>query len=133
MPTIDRWMKPPLASPNCAYVKLLNGDRKYLRGDLPGALADYQEAARREPNLAEAHFNMARVHDRQDNPDSALPEYQLAASLSPGEAMRLAAILPNPDEWHAAHPGPYVAARSGTLVSRAAEVARDGLDRCVRN
>jgi monofunctional biosynthetic peptidoglycan transglycosylase len=59
--------------------------------------------------------------------------HKFAAALSSGEATRLAAILPNPDEWHAGNPGPYVAARSGTLVSRAAEVARDGLDRCVRN
>jgi tetratricopeptide (TPR) repeat protein len=68
----------------CAYLKVLQGDRKYFRGDLSGALADYREAVRSEPRLAEAHFNMGRILDRQDKPDSALPEYQLAVKSSPG-------------------------------------------------
>jgi Flp pilus assembly protein TadD len=72
--------------PNCAYLKVLRGDRKYLVGDLTGALADYQEAVRHEPRLAEAHFNMGRVLDLQDKPDSALPEYEQALKLSPGTA-----------------------------------------------
>jgi monofunctional biosynthetic peptidoglycan transglycosylase len=59
--------------------------------------------------------------------------HKSAASLSAGEATRLAAILPNPDEWRATQPGPYVAARSGTLAVRSQDVARDGLDRCVKN
>ena len=55
-----------------------------------------------------------------------------AAALSASEAARLAAVLPNPDGWSAARPGPYVAARSDTLIFRMAEVARDRLDACVR-
>jgi tetratricopeptide (TPR) repeat protein len=70
--------------PTCAYLKVLRGDRKYFRGELPGALADYGEAVRREPRLAEAHFNLGRILDRQDKPDSALTEYQLAVKFSPG-------------------------------------------------
>jgi tetratricopeptide (TPR) repeat protein len=70
--------------PNCAYLKVLRGDWEYLHGDLAGAFTDYQEAVQREPRLAEAHFDMGRVLDLQGKPDSALPEYQLAAKLSPG-------------------------------------------------
>ena len=55
-----------------------------------------------------------------------------AASLTSAEAARLAAILPDPDIWSAAHPGPYVASRAKTIVALSAEVARDGLDLCVR-
>jgi len=55
-----------------------------------------------------------------------------ASALTPREAARLAAILPDPDDWHAIHPGPYVASRSVTLLARMAVVTRDGLDACVR-
>jgi monofunctional biosynthetic peptidoglycan transglycosylase len=55
-----------------------------------------------------------------------------ASALTPREAARLAAILPDPDDWRAVHPGPYVASRSVTLLARMAGVTRDGLDTCVR-
>ena len=55
-----------------------------------------------------------------------------ASSLTPIEAARLAAILPDPDVWSAAHPDRYVASRAKTIVALSAEVARDGLDYCVR-
>jgi monofunctional biosynthetic peptidoglycan transglycosylase len=55
-----------------------------------------------------------------------------AASLTATEAARLAAILPNPHKWRAAHPGRYVARRAASLRGRSAMVARDGLNFCVR-
>jgi len=55
-----------------------------------------------------------------------------AAALTGREAARLAAILPDPDDWRAVHPGPYVASRTATLGGRIAQVSRDGLDACVR-
>ena len=70
--------------PNCAYLKVLAGDQKYLTGDPDGAFADYQQAVKREPDLAEAHFHMGVILEHQDDPDSALQQYQIAAQLSPG-------------------------------------------------
>lgn len=70
--------------PGCAYLKVLSGETKYARGDRRGALADYREAVIREPRLAEAHFDVGRVLDLDGNPDSALKEYQTAATLSRG-------------------------------------------------
>jgi monofunctional glycosyltransferase len=55
-----------------------------------------------------------------------------AAQLNKVQAARLATILPNPDKWKAAHPGPYVARRSEVVRDRAFEVIRDGLDWCVQ-
>jgi monofunctional biosynthetic peptidoglycan transglycosylase len=55
-----------------------------------------------------------------------------ASALTAREAARLAAILPDPDDWRAVHPGPYVASRAATLGGRIAQVSRDGLDSCVR-
>jgi monofunctional biosynthetic peptidoglycan transglycosylase len=55
-----------------------------------------------------------------------------AAALTADEAARLAAILPNPHKWKAAHPGRYVARRAASLRDRSAAVARDNLNFCVR-
>ncbi len=54
-----------------------------------------------------------------------------ARSLSPAEAGRLAAILPDPLKWKAAKPGPYVRRRTGSIEAREGTVARDGLAGCV--
>jgi monofunctional biosynthetic peptidoglycan transglycosylase len=53
-------------------------------------------------------------------------------ALSPRQAARLAAILPDPDVWRAVTPGPYVTRRTGTVMGRMAQVARDHLDDCVK-
>lgn len=70
--------------PRCGYLKLLAGDQlmKVGRGDRAAALTDYQEATKREPQLAEAYFEMGRILDLDGDPDSALAAYQKAASLS---------------------------------------------------
>jgi tetratricopeptide (TPR) repeat protein len=49
-------------------------------------LNDYQGAVKREPELAEAHFDLGIVLDRQGKPDAALPEYRTVVQLSPGVA-----------------------------------------------
>ena len=55
-----------------------------------------------------------------------------AAQLNQAQAARLAAILPNPEQWKAVHPGRYVRHRTGTLVSRQHQVVRDALDWCLK-
>jgi monofunctional biosynthetic peptidoglycan transglycosylase len=54
-----------------------------------------------------------------------------ARDLSPAEAGRLAAILPDPLKWKAAKPGAYVRRRTGSIEARSGTVARDGLAQCV--
>ena len=54
-----------------------------------------------------------------------------AARLSPAQAARLAAILPDPLKWKAVKPGAYVARRTGRIDARAGTVARQGLAACV--
>ncbi|MGZ3305843.1 MAG: monofunctional biosynthetic peptidoglycan transglycosylase [Asticcacaulis sp.] len=53
-----------------------------------------------------------------------------AATLSPAEASKLAAILPDPRKWKAAHSGSYVAKRSGSIEARARVVDNSGYDAC---
>ena len=54
-----------------------------------------------------------------------------AARLTPAQAARLAVIIPDPLQWRAGRPGPYVRRRSGTIAARAGVVRRDDLDSCV--
>ena len=54
-----------------------------------------------------------------------------AASLSPAQAARLAAIVPKPLSWKAAAPGRYVRRRSGSINRNAVIVRRQGLADCV--
>jgi monofunctional biosynthetic peptidoglycan transglycosylase len=54
-----------------------------------------------------------------------------AADLTPLQAARLAAVLPNPNRWRADSPGPYVRRRSATLVQRARVVRNEGTADCV--
>ena len=55
-----------------------------------------------------------------------------ASALTARQAARLAAVLPDPEGWHAVHPGPYVTWRTGELLGRIRIVNRDRLDACVR-
>ncbi len=55
-----------------------------------------------------------------------------ASELSQAQAARLAAVLPNPSRFKADKPGRYVRRRTGTLVSRQHQVARDALDWCLK-
>jgi monofunctional biosynthetic peptidoglycan transglycosylase len=54
-----------------------------------------------------------------------------ASRLSPAQAGRLAAILPDPLKWKAARPGPYVRRRTGRIQARSDTVERGGLAACV--
>ena len=54
-----------------------------------------------------------------------------AAELTTTEASLLAAVLPNPHDWHVAPAGPYVQRRSATIRARMGVIRRDGLDACV--
>ena len=54
-----------------------------------------------------------------------------ASQLDPGQAARLAAIIPKPLTWKAAKPGPYIQKRGGHIAAAAGTVRRDGLAACV--
>ncbi|MCF8481174.1 MAG: monofunctional biosynthetic peptidoglycan transglycosylase [Rhodospirillum sp.] len=53
-----------------------------------------------------------------------------AANLSTRQAALLAVVLPNPREWSAGKPGPYVSRRAGTIQARMGSVALEADGRC---
>jgi monofunctional biosynthetic peptidoglycan transglycosylase len=54
-----------------------------------------------------------------------------AAQLTPVEAARLAAVLPNPLKYNAEDPGAYVRRRTGRIGAASGTVRRIGADDCV--
>jgi monofunctional biosynthetic peptidoglycan transglycosylase len=88
------------------------------------------EALWPKKRILEAYLNLADWGHGNFGAEAASQAYfrTSAARLTRAQAARLAAILPSPDKWSAAAPGPYVASRTGALMGQAAVVARDGLD-----
>ena len=108
--------------------------RSWIRKGLEAYLTVLVEALWPKKRILTAYLNLVDWGHGNYGAEAASRAYfhKSASELSAAEAARLAAVLPNPDEWRAAVPGPYVLARSGTLAARAGEVVRDGLDRCVK-
>jgi monofunctional biosynthetic peptidoglycan transglycosylase len=92
------------------------------------------EALWPKKRILEAYLNLVDWGHGNFGADAAARAYfhTSAGRLSRAEAARLAAVLPDPDKWNAANPGPYVAGRSELLMARAGEVTRDNLDFCLK-
>ena len=108
--------------------------RSWIRKGLEAYLTVLEEALWPKKRILTAYLNLVDWGHGNYGAEAASEAYfhRSASKLSSDQAARLAAVLPDPDEWRAAHPGPYVETRSGRLVSRSEDVTRDGLDKCVR-
>jgi len=108
--------------------------RSWVRKGMEAYLTVLIEALWPKQRILSAYLNLVDWGHGNFGAEAAAENYfhKPAGALTAYEAARLAAILPNPDEWHAVAAGPYVAARTGTLMGRMAAVSRDGLDACVR-
>ncbi|MGE0742436.1 MAG: monofunctional biosynthetic peptidoglycan transglycosylase [Hyphomonadaceae bacterium] len=94
------------------------------------ALIEFMWPKRR---VMEAYLNVAEWGDGNFGIEAAARARfgVSAADLTPLQAARLAAVLPNPNRWRADRPGPYVRQRAATLVSRARVVRNEGMAGCV--
>jgi monofunctional biosynthetic peptidoglycan transglycosylase len=108
--------------------------RSWIRKGLETWLTVLVEGLWPKKRILDAYLNLVDWGDGIFGAQAAARSYfgTDAADLTADEAARLAAILPNPHKWKAAHPGRYVARRSGMLRGRSAMVARDGLNFCVK-
>jgi monofunctional biosynthetic peptidoglycan transglycosylase len=108
--------------------------RSWIRKGMEAYLTMFMELLWPKKRILTAYLNLANWGHGNFGAEAAAQAYfeTSAARLTREEASRLAAILPDPEEWRAARPGPYVASRSITVASRMADVRRDDLDSCVR-
>jgi len=108
--------------------------RSWVRKGMEAYLTVLMEQLWPKKRILQAYLNLVDWGDGIFGAEAASEAYfgTDAASLDAAEAARLAAILPNPHKWHAAHPGRYVRRRTASLEGRSAMVVRDGLNFCVK-
>jgi monofunctional biosynthetic peptidoglycan transglycosylase len=108
--------------------------RSWVRKGVEAYLTVLIEALWPKKRILTAYLNLVDWGHGNFGAQAASQAYlhKSAARLTTADAARLAAVLPDPEKWRADRPGPYVAGRSETIVSRAGEVGRDDLDSCVR-
>jgi len=135
----DRHPKKPMRgastiSQQAARTLFLLPARSWIRKGMEAYLTVLMEALWPKKRILQAYLNLVDWGDGIFGAEAAANAYfeTDAGSLDGAQAARLAAILPNPHKWKAAHPGRYVRRRTGMLVGRSAMVQRDGLNFCVR-
>ena len=108
--------------------------RSWIRKGLEAYLTVLIEGLWPKKRILQAYLNTVDWGDGIFGAEAAASAYfgADAGSLDGTQAARLAAILPNPHKWKAAHPGRYVRQRTGMLQGRSAMVTRDGLNFCVK-
>jgi monofunctional biosynthetic peptidoglycan transglycosylase len=108
--------------------------RSWIRKGLEAYLTVLVEVLWPKKRILTAYLNLVDWGDGIFGAQAAAAAYfgTDASSLDSAQAARLAAILPNPHKWKAAHPGRYVRHRAGMLQGRERVVTRDGLNFCVK-
>ncbi len=121
-------------SQQAARSLFLTPARNWLRKGAEAWLTVLLEALWPKHRIMTAYLNLVDWGHGNFGAEAAARAYfqKPAARLSTTESARLAAILPDPHDWSAARPGPYVARRTAILTNRISMVRRDGLDACLR-
>jgi monofunctional biosynthetic peptidoglycan transglycosylase len=94
--------------------------RDLVRKGLEIYFAEYLELIWPKSRIMEVYLNIVEWGDGIYGAQAAAQTYfhRNASQLSPAQASLLAAVLPNPREWSAAQPGPYVSERSSIIRGR---------------
>lgn len=108
--------------------------RSWVRKGIEAYLTVLLEALWPKERILTAYLNLVDWGHGNFGAEAAAQSYfhESAKALTNRQAARLAVVLPDPDVWQAVRPGPYVAARTDTILARMHEVTRDGLDWCVK-
>jgi monofunctional biosynthetic peptidoglycan transglycosylase len=111
----------------------LSPDRTWTRKGIEAYLTVLLEALWPKRRIMETYLNIAEWGPGRFGAEAAAEAdfHKPAAKLTVMEAARLATILPNPRNYRADAPGPYVARQSGVIAARIGEVRRDNLDSCI--
>lgn len=107
--------------------------RSWLRKGLEAYFSVFIEAFWTKRHILESYLNVAEWGPGIYGAEAAARYHfaTTAQALSPSQAARLAAILPNPVEWRAEPPGPYVRAATQAIEKKMVTVVASGLTRCV--
>ena len=108
--------------------------RSYVRKALEAYFTILIEAIWGKPRIMEVYLNIAEMGPGVYGVEAAAQHYfhVSAARLSPQQASRIAAILPQPIKRDAAAPGRYVQRYARRIERRARVVGNEGIDACLR-
>jgi len=108
-------------------------DRTWTRKGIEAYLTVLIEALWPKRRILETYLNIIEWGPGRFGAEAAAQAdfKKPAAKLSVIEAARLAAVLPNPKEYSAVKPGPYVTRQAEVVAARMGEVRRDNLDGCI--
>jgi monofunctional biosynthetic peptidoglycan transglycosylase len=108
--------------------------RSFVRKGIEAWLTVLMEALWPKQRILTTYLNVVDWGHGNFGAEAAAENYfgVEASELTPAQAARLAAVLPNPERFKADKPGRYVRRRTGALVSRQHQVVRDALDWCLK-
>lgn len=106
--------------------------RSYLRKAMEGVLTPVVELVWSKERILEVYLNVAEFDAGVFGVQAAAQHHfgVDAKDLTARQAARLAAVLPNPKEYSAGEPGPYVRKRAAQILSGAETIAADGRSAC---
>lgn len=109
--------------------------RSYVRKAAEAVLTPVVELVWTKRRILLVYLNTAEFAEGVFGVQAAAQHYfgVDAVDLSPKQAARLAAVLPNPKEYNAGEPGPFVRKRAGQILSGAETIAADGRSACFDN
>lgn len=106
--------------------------RNWARKALEAVITPMVEALWSKRRIIEVYLNVAEFDEGVFGVDAAAQHYfgVSPARLSPLQAARLAAVLPNPKGRSASKPGPRLARRARAIMDGAETIRRDGRAAC---
>jgi len=102
--------------------------RSWVRKGIEAWYTLLVEALWPKARIIEVYVNVAEFGDGVYGAQAAARTWfgKDAANLSPAEAARLAAVLPNPREYSVGNPGPYVRGRSAAIQRQMRQIGGTG-------
>ena len=106
--------------------------RSWIRKAMEAVLTPVVELIWSKQRILEMYLNQAEFAEGVFGVQAAAQHYwgKDARDLTPTDAARLAAVLPNPKEYNAGKPGPYVRTRARQILSGADTIKADGRAAC---
>lgn len=106
--------------------------RSWLRKAMEGVLTPVVELVWSKQRILEVYLNVAEFGEGVFGVQAAAQHHfgVDAKDLTAVQAARLAAVLPDPKQYDAGEPGPYVRKRAGQIMSGAETIAADERSAC---
>ena len=111
---------------------LLWQNRSWLRKAMEAALTPVVELVWSKQRIVEMYLNQAEFAEGVFGVQAAARHYWGidARDLSATQSARLAAVLPNPKDYNASNPGPFVKNRARQIIAGAETIRVDGRADC---